>query len=110
MPTAQNALALIHSVKEHTKLEEAAQAIFEIVQKAEKEHPGKPRILILEIEGHRTEKNTFDTEMFNLQKNFIQKMMLQYLSEARMPLIDLKNKNKQRSDLPTGIKFEPSQH
>jgi hypothetical protein len=65
------AIALYHVVYRHERFEEAAQALFEMVRYAQGEFPGRPRMLFLDIEGHRNSQGGFDAEMYELQRDFV---------------------------------------
>jgi hypothetical protein len=57
------AVALYHLVYAHEGFDEAGQALFKLVQQAQKLQPNKPRLLFLDIEGHRNEQGGFDVDM-----------------------------------------------
>jgi hypothetical protein len=60
------AIALYHAVYAHEGFEDAARAILEITRKAAQEYPGQPRLLYVDIDGHRNAKGGFDSDMYEL--------------------------------------------
>lgn len=103
--TDNKAVALYHVVYENEGFEEAAKAIFGLVQLAEKKIPGKDRILYLDIEGHRNTEGGFDVDMMELQKEFLVGFLVRYLSEINAPLIKGKNKEGQQNDIPEELEI-----
>ena len=63
-------VALYHRVLRRENFEKAAKDLVSLVYAAEKKEPGKPRILYLDIDGHRNAQNGFDVDMLELQKEF----------------------------------------
>ena len=98
--STEKGIALYHVVYEHEGFDHAANALFEIVRMAQDQHPGQPRLLFLDIDGHRNEAGVFDADMYKLQKDFVGGVLGPYLTEITMPLRAVKNLNPQRNDLP----------
>jgi hypothetical protein len=98
-------MLLYHCVFPKEDFETSAKTLLGLVQWAQRTGPNKRRILGLDIEGHRTKKGRFDSDMFELQINFLGRFMIQYLSELNTPLIHLKNKKLQNNDIPTELHF-----
>ena len=103
------AIALYHVVYAHETFEDAAQAVFEMVQHAQREFPGRPRGLYLDIDGHRNSKGGFDAGMRELQQDYILGFLMPYLTEVAMPLGRYKRKSGtgQRDDLPDVLQIQP---
>jgi hypothetical protein len=97
---APRALALYHCVYAAESFNDAAHDLFDLVQYACQTFPRAERQLIVDIEGHRTPSNAFDGDMFELQKEFLVGYLLQFLTEARVPLAHVRNPNPQLEDLP----------
>lgn len=104
--TDERAVALYQIVYAHETFEEAAQALFELVRNAEDKRPGKSRQLFLDIEGHRTEGDSFDDDMRELQLGFLETFLSRYLSEIQAPLCRVKNPNPQDNNVPAELKIE----
>jgi len=101
--TDDKAVALYHVVYAEEGFDEAAQALFSLVQIAEQKEPGKDRILYLDIDGHRNPEGGFDAEMLELQNEFLLGFLGSYLSEINTPLMSVKNKESQRNDVPPAL-------
>jgi hypothetical protein len=67
----EKAVALYHCVYAHEGFEQSAQRLFQLVHDAQQQHPGKKRVLYLDIDGHRTSEGGFDADMFELQDEFL---------------------------------------
>lgn len=97
------AVAIYHVVYAHEGFEESAQALFKLIQDAQRLQPGKRRKLFLDIEGHRTSEGGFDSDMYELQQKFLLGFLGQFLSEVHAPLISLKNPKPQSDDIPPAL-------
>jgi hypothetical protein len=98
--SGDKAIAIYHVVYPHEGFEEAAQALFTLVQEAQRRHPGKPRKLYLDIEGHRQSGGGFDPDMVELQQEFLLGFLSPYLSEIHAPLVRATNTKPQANELP----------
>ena len=94
------AVAIYHVVYSHEDFNHAAMALFELVQKAEHDQPGRNRNLFLDIKGHRNSEGGFDADMLELQNEFLLGFLCQFLSEIHSPLISVENSKPQIDDLP----------
>jgi len=83
-----DAVLLYHVVYKHEGFVEVAQTLFELVKRAQQSAPGKRRLLYLDIEGHRNEEGGFDSDMLEIQKDFLFSFLGKYVSEIRCPLIN----------------------
>jgi hypothetical protein len=97
------AVAIYHVVYAHEGFEESAQALFKLIQDAQRLQPGKKRKLFLDIEGHRTSEGGFDSDMRELQEKFLLGFLGQFLSEVHSPLINLNNPKPQSDDIPSAL-------
>ena len=94
------AVALYHLVYADEGFEESAQALFRLVQRAQRVQPGKERKLFLDIEGHRDDEGAFDSDMLELQEHFLLGVLARYLSEIHCPLVTARNPNPQDDEIP----------
>jgi hypothetical protein len=94
------AIALYHVVYRHEEFEEAAQALFKLVRESQARFPNQRRSLFLDIEGHRNEQGGFDSDMFELQKDFLIGLLGRFLSEIHSPLVNAINPKDQENDIP----------
>jgi hypothetical protein len=101
--SGDKAIALYHVVYAHEGFAEAAQALFTLVQEAQRIHPGKPRKLYLDIEGHRQSAGGFDPAMVELQDEFLLGFLSPYLSEIHAPLVRATTTKPQENELPPAL-------
>ena len=106
--TDERDVALYHVVYAHETFNDAAQALFELVRKAEAQRPGKARRLFLDIEGHPNDKGGFDDDMFELQQNFVPQVLNRFVSEIHSPLCQMKNPDPQNNNIPAELRIEGS--
>lgn len=100
-------VALYHVVYANESFETAAQTIVSIIRNAQRLTPGQPRVLYLDIEGHRLADGAFDPGMLELQKQFAAQMLLPYVTEAVLPIGNLRNPEPQRDDVPDELVIRP---
>lgn len=98
--TIGDAVAIYHVIYEEEGFEESAQNLFELVKQAQSLSPGKKRKLFLDIEGHRNKASGFDSDMLELQKEFLLGFLHTYLSEIHSPLGDTINPTPQDNEIP----------
>jgi hypothetical protein len=104
LPAART-MAIYHRVFTHEGFETAAQTLFRLVTTTQEQAPDAPRQLYLDIDGHRNENGGFTGDMLELQREFVLGFLLPYLTEVHMPLIGVKNKAKQRNDMPDRLEI-----
>ena len=95
-----DSVALYHVVYVQEDFEESAQKLFKLVQRSQRLRPGNKRKLYLDIEGHRNSEAGFDTDMLELQKDFLMGFLSPYLSEIHCPLVSVTNSEPQENDIP----------
>lgn len=93
-------VAIYHDMKVYENFERCALRIFECVKQAEKSSPGAPRLLYIDIQGHRNEAGGFDHDTYELITNFALEFLGDYLTEINTPLYHARNPGKQRNDIP----------
>ena len=98
-----DSVALYHVVYAQEDFEESVQTLFRLVQRAQRLHPGNKRKLYLDIEGHRNSEGGFDTDMLELQKDFLLGFLSPYLSEIHCPLVSVTNSKPQENDIPPAM-------
>lgn len=101
----RHTIAIYHVVYEYEGLEESAKTIHELVYSAQEKQPDYARALYLDIDGHIDEHGGFDKEMMELQQEFLMKTMLPYFQEIHMPILDIKNSNPQKNNIPPKMEF-----
>lgn len=98
---------IYHDMAVYEDFERCANRLFEMVRDCAHTFPGKPRVLVLDVQGHRNEAGGFDHDSYELMREFIPTMLLPYLTEVSTPLWRFRNKSPQRDDVPNVITFVP---
>ena len=61
------------------------------------------RALFLEIDGHRNSNGGFDDDMLELQSNFMQEFLLQFVTRVVTPLAEFENPKPQNNEIPAEL-------
>ncbi len=93
-------VAIYHNIFSYEGFGESARILIDLIKESQKDRPNHKRFLYLDIQGHRDDTGAFDSDMFELQRNFILGFLMPYLTEAHLPLISVKNKYPQKNDFP----------
>lgn len=104
-------VAIYHVMRAREGFEETAEKLVDLVRHAQQNHPGKPRALFLDIEGHRNKAGGYDHDALELQKEFCLGFLMDYLTELHVPLIEGKRtdaRGPQRDDLPDEFAVTPA--
>jgi hypothetical protein len=104
--TEDRGISLYHVVYAREGFGVAAQALFELVRSAQEKYPDKPRLLFLDIDGHRNNEGGFDPDMYELQKEFLLGFLGKYLTEISCPLVRIKNNKPQDNDVPESLAID----
>lgn len=96
-------VAFYHIISRDEGFDKSAQALFQLVQGAQKRYPGKKRKLFLDIEGHRDRQGGFDADMIELQQEFLLGFLGRFLSEIHCPLISVTKPKGQEDDIPPAL-------
>ena len=94
------AALIYHVIYDYEGFDEAAQAIFKLLQRAQQVQPGKARKLFLDIEGHRNAECGYDTDMLELQQGFLLGSLAQFFTEIHCPLCNATNSKAQENEIP----------
>ena len=96
-----NTVALYHVVEATQGFEEAAQDVFALLKESQARFPDWPRLLYLDIHGHRDPRHGFDTDFIEFQQEFFFSTLAPFLTGFELPLTGpLINPDPQRNDLP----------
>ncbi len=98
-----NSTAIYHVIQATEGFSESAHILLTLVHTAQKNQPGKKRVLYLDIEGHRNEAGGFDADTFKLLKEFLIGYLAEYLSEINTPLYKVANPNPQNDNIPAKL-------
>lgn len=107
--SGKKGVAIYHNIFSYEGFEESAKILIDLIKESQKDCPNHKRFLYLDIQGHRNGKGAFDSDMFELQRNFILGFLMPYLTEAHLPLISVKNRNLQKNDFPHEVSIFPSE-
>ncbi|WP_251178664.1 hypothetical protein [Adlercreutzia agrestimuris] len=99
------AVAIYHRVMRREGFEETAKTLLQLVRDAQKKMPDEPRDLYLDIDDHRNEAGGFDSEMVELQREFVLGFLMPFLNEAHMPLVSVSNPHEQSNEIPDKLVF-----
>lgn len=104
----KKAIALYYCVGKATKFETAAFEIFEMVRAAQEKMPNKDRHLYIDIEGYLQQKHKYQQDMYELEMEFLIKMLFanNWIKELNTPLVKIKNPNKQVDEVPEKLQIE----
>lgn len=100
-------VGLYHDMRVYENFERCAQRLFEVLQHAQRISPNAPRILYLDVQGHRNESGEFDRDAYELITHFSLEFLGDYLTEIHTPLMDATNRKPQRNDLPARLQIVP---
>ncbi|HUZ05872.1 MAG TPA: hypothetical protein VMV89_00125 [Candidatus Paceibacterota bacterium] len=100
---SNDTVAVYCKVFPHNNFGESAQFLFEAMREAQEFYPNKRRLLYLEIKGHRNNRDEFDADMFELQKDFLLGFLAPFVTEIHGPLVSVRNSNPQENDFPPAL-------
>jgi hypothetical protein len=96
-----NTVSLYHMVEPEDSFEDAAGAVFGLIKTAQEQYPDWPRILYVDILGHKGERSGFDEDFFEFQQEFWFSTVAHFVTAFETPLLGgLVNPNPQQNDLP----------
>ncbi len=98
-----NTVSLYHIVQESDNFDKAAQEIFNLIGEAQKKFPDWPRVFYLDIQGHLDERGRFESDMVELQQEFLIAALGQYLTAIDMPLVSVVNPKLQDNAFPDSL-------
>jgi hypothetical protein len=98
-----NTVSIYHVVEPHHTFEKAAQELFGAVQDAERQFPGWPRVLYLDIAGHTDALGRHTPDMVELQQEFLFSTIGPFLTAVETPLVSAVNPERQRNDVPNSL-------
>jgi hypothetical protein len=68
---------------------------------------GRPRAWVIASRCHRDAEGGFDADMYELQKDFLLGFLAPFLTEAKCPLVAIRNPRPQDDDIPEELIFKP---
>ena len=105
-----NTVSIRHVVRAEESFEEAAQAVFGMIREAQSRYPDWPRVLYLDIEGHRGSDAGFDDDFVEFQQELLFSTIAPFLTAFETPLTGgLVNPDPQRNDPPDELVIRGSE-
>lgn len=101
------AVAILHLMEAGDDFDDTADILFQLVRQAVREHPGRPRWLYLDIEGHRNSAGGFDADSYEIQKEFAIGFLGRWLTRICTPLVEVVTAGVQHEDLPEHLVTAP---
>jgi hypothetical protein len=98
-------VALYHTMRPYEGFDVTAQRLFDILKKAASEHPGRPRHLYLDVEGHRNQARGFDHDAYEIMVHFVIGFLGRWLTGINMPLL-CATTGQQDEDVPDQLTIE----
>jgi hypothetical protein len=99
-------VAIYHEMRAEEGFDDTAEMIFQLVRDCAATHPGKSRLLFLDVAGHRNQAGGFDQDAYELIVHFVTGFLMQWLTEAGTPFGIFRNAN-QREDVPDALDILP---
>ena len=101
-----NTVALYHVVGPEDAFDDAAQAVFDLLREAQARFPGWPRVLYLDVEGHRGEAAGFSPDFYEFQQEFLFGAVGPFVTAFEAPLVGgMVNPEPQRNDVPDRLRI-----
>ena len=98
-----DSIVIAHRVHAHEDFNRTAQILLLLLNRAQRQHPGKKRCLFLEIDGHKNSAGEFDHDMFELQTKFMADFLIQFLTRVESPAGVFENPNPQNDTIPESL-------
>ncbi|MFK0292274.1 HNH endonuclease [Streptomyces sp. NPDC090442] len=93
-------IALYHDMRVEEDFTKCANRLFSILKKAAATRPGVPRLLHLDVQGHRNAAGGYDADALEIIHEFLLGFLGPYLTEISTPLYQARNPEPQREDIP----------
>jgi hypothetical protein len=107
--TFDNTVSVYHVVRQGDDFEKAAQEVFAYLREAQDQFPDWPRVLYLDIEGHRDEEGRFDEDFREFQQEFLLGALGTFFTALALPLVQVVNPGEQRNDVPDALALGASE-
>ncbi len=102
-----NTVSLYHIVAAADDFAQASQDVFALVLESQQRFPDWPRVLYLDIVGHRGPHHGFDADFFEFQQEFLFSTVAPFLTGFDTPITGpLINPDAQRNDLPDSLRIQ----
>jgi len=98
-------IVLFHDMAIYENFERCAKRIHQVVLHSQRTHPGAPRYLVLDVQGHRNHAGGFDHDSMEIMKEFLLGAIGPYLTKISTPLYEATNPNKQINQVPLELEI-----
>lgn len=102
-PVATKAIAIHHVIRKTEQLATGAAHMLCILQKAQRDYPGRRRALYLDIEGHCGRDGDFKPETKTFISSTVMDFFGQFISELHIVGLTLTPLGPQRDDIPDRV-------
>ena len=102
-----NTVSIYHVVDENDDFVKAAQDIFGRLQECQERFPEWPRVLYLDVNGHRDQLGRFEPDFVELQQEFLIAALGRFFTALDMPLVSVINPDPQQNDVPDRLEIGP---
>ena len=92
---------LTHHIDGDDTFDTAAQGVFDLLRRAQQDHPDRLRMLTVTIDGQQGERAGFNEDFFEFQQEFLLGTLGRFITWIELPLTGkLGNPNAQDNQLP----------
>lgn len=103
-----NTVSVYHVVGPDDTFEQASLEVMGMIRDAQQRFPAWPRVLYLDILGHRLKDGRFDTDFFEFQQEFLFGVIGPFVTAFDAPLTGpMLNPALQRNDVPDRLNIAP---
>ena len=99
-PAASKAIALYHVIRKSESLSSGSTHILGLIQKAQRDYPGRRRDLFLDIEGHCARDGDFSPETKAFIADIVMDFFGQFISRLHIVGLAIAPPGPQRDDIP----------
>lgn len=98
--SSPGAIAVYHAILETESLSTGAGHVLELLQKAQREHPGQARSLVLDIDGRRVPAGAFLPEVQVFISDTVRGFFGQFVTDVIVAGVNMRLPCPQRNDIP----------
>jgi hypothetical protein len=98
--SVDNTISIYHVIGADDTFIGAARDVFALLREAQTRFPNRPRVIYLDIEGHRGVRAGFDADFFEFQQEFLILSLGPFFTAIDAPLLSVINPDPQRNDVP----------
>jgi len=96
-----NTVSIYHIVEPGDTFEDAVGTVFHLLKKAQEDYPDWPRVIYIDILGHKGDRSGFDDDFYEFQQEFWFSTIAHFVTAFDIPMLGgLVNPEPQRNDIP----------